>query len=275
MTRVALYAGYSSDNQRDASIEDQLRICREQATREGWTIVDIYKDAEISGSCLILCPGIQSLLQDAQGGQFDLVVAEALDRISRDKADVATLFKHLKFANVPIVTLADGEVSHLHVGLKGTVNALFLKDRADKTRRGQRGRVEAGKSGGGNACGYEVVKRFDGDGEAVRGDRSVNETQAEVVRRIFRDYAAGKSAKHIAVELNGAGMPAPSGGDWGFNTINGNPKCGNGILSNELYIGRLIWNRQRFAKDPDTGKRQARPNPEDGSRRRARAPQSR
>lgn len=93
-------------------------------------------------------------------------------------------------------------------------------------------------------------------------DRSINETEAEVVRRIFRAYAAGKSAKRIAVELNEAGVPAPSGADWGFSTINGNPKRGTGILNNELYIGRLIWNRQRFVKDPDTGKRQARPNPE-------------
>lgn len=54
------------------------------------------------------------------------------------------------------------------------MNALFLKDLADKTRRGQRGRVEAGKSGGGNSYGYDVVKKFDSNGEAVRGDRTVN-----------------------------------------------------------------------------------------------------
>ncbi len=83
-----------------------------------------------------------------------------------------------------------------------------------------------------------------------------------VIRRIFRDYAAGKSAKAIAFALNQEGIPAPTGGDWGFSTINGNPKRGNGILNNEMYIGKIVWNRQRFLKDPDTGKRQARPNPE-------------
>src|SRR5258707_15857047 len=91
MTRVALYARYSSDNQRDASIEDQLRICREKAEREKWTIISTYKDAGISGASMILRPGIQTLLQDAQRQQFDVVLAEALDRISRDQADVATL----------------------------------------------------------------------------------------------------------------------------------------------------------------------------------------
>jgi hypothetical protein len=97
MTRVALYARYSSDNQSAASIEDQFRVCREQAGREGWKIVATYHDAAISGASVILRPGVQALLQDAQRGAFDLVLAEALDRVSRDQADVATLFKHLRF----------------------------------------------------------------------------------------------------------------------------------------------------------------------------------
>lgn len=63
--RVALYARYSSDNQRAASIEDQFRICRERAEREGWDVVSTYKDAGISGASMILRPGIQTLLQDA------------------------------------------------------------------------------------------------------------------------------------------------------------------------------------------------------------------
>jgi DNA invertase Pin-like site-specific DNA recombinase len=54
MTRIALYARYSSDNQRDASIEDQLRICREKAGREKWTIVSTYKNAGISGASMTL-----------------------------------------------------------------------------------------------------------------------------------------------------------------------------------------------------------------------------
>jgi DNA invertase Pin-like site-specific DNA recombinase len=72
-----------------------------------------------------------------------------MDRLSRDQEDIAGLFKRMAYANVEIVTLSEGEVTHLHVGLNGTMNALFLKDLADKTRRGLRGRVELGKSGGG------------------------------------------------------------------------------------------------------------------------------
>ena len=260
--KVAIYARYSSDNQRDASIADQFRMCRLHAEKQGWHIVEEYSDHAISGASLIR-PGIQALMADVMSGRFDLILAEAMDRLSRDQEDIAGIFKRMSYADVKMFTLSEGEVTHLHVGLKGTMNALFLKDLADKTRRGQRGRVEAGKSGGGNAYGYDVVKKFDANGEPIRGDRTINEFQAEVVRRIFRDYAAGKSAKTIAFALNKEGIPAPSGGDWGFSTINGNPKRGNGILNNEMYIGKIVWNRQRFVKDPNTGKRQARPNPEE------------
>mgnify|MGYP003150535940 FL=1 len=262
MTRVALYARYSSDNQSENSIEDQFRICREQAKRERWQIVGTYQDAAISGASITLRPGIQSLLQDAQTKKFDMVLAEALDRVSRDQADVATLFKHLKFAGVRIVTLAEGEISELHVGLKGTMNALFLKDLADKTRRGLRGRVENGKSGGGVCYGYDVVKRLNSDGEPVTGERKINTAEAEIVRRIFREFSAGKSPKAIAADLNREGIPGPYGRAWGDTTIRGHVSRGTGIVNNELYIGVMVWNRLHYVKNPATGRRVSRPNPE-------------
>jgi site-specific DNA recombinase len=262
MTRVALYARYSSDNQSESSIEDQFRLCREQAKRETWTIVGTYHDAAISSASMILRPGIQQLLQDAQRGMFDIVMAEAIDRISRDQADVATLFKHLRFAGVPIVTLAEGEISELHVGLKGTMNALFLKDLAMKTHRGLRGRVEKGKAGGGLCYGYRVVKKLDASGEPIRGDREIVPEEADIVRRIFREFASGKSPKAIAVELNKEGIPGPLGRAWGDTSIRGHVSRGTGIVNNELYTSVLVWNRQRFVKDPATGKRVSRKNPE-------------
>lgn len=119
------------------------------------------------------------------------MLAEALDRMSRDQADIATLYRHLKFTGVPIVTLAEGAISELHVGLKGTMNALFLKDLAMKTRRGLRGRVEHGKSGGGLCYGYRVLKRLDARGEQIKGEREIDARQADVIRRILRAFAAG------------------------------------------------------------------------------------
>ena len=259
MTRVAIYARYSSDKQREASIEDQIRLCQERAVREGWKVIQHYKDQAISGASLMRS-GIQALMQDAQGRKFDLVLAESLDRISRDQEDIAGVYKRLRFAGVHILTLSEGPVSELHIGLKGTMGALYLKDLADKTRRGLRGRVEAGKSGGGNSFGYDVVAAHTEAGEPVHGERRINDKEAAIIRHIFAEYAAGKSPKAIAHALNRQKIPGPSGEGWGPSTINGNWRRGTGVLNNELYIGRLVWNRLAYIKNPDTGNRVSRLN---------------
>ena len=260
--RAAIYARFSSHMQREASIEDQVRLCVERAARDGWSVVQTFSDMAISGASMHR-PGLQSLIDHAERGRIDIVIAEALDRLSRDQADVATLFKRLSFHGVGIFTLAEGEISELHVGLKGTMNQLFLKDLAAKTRRGLRGRVEAGRSGGGNAYGYDVVRRLGPDGTPVTGERVVNAEEAEIVRRIFRSFADGASPKAIARDLNADGIPGPRGKLWRDTAIRGHRQRGTGILNNELYIGRLVWNRLRYVKDPETGNRVSRQNPKE------------
>ena len=260
--RAVIYARYSSDNQRDASIEDQVRTCKARIEKEGWVLVATYSDHAVSGSNR-LRPGYQKLLEDARGGAFDVVIAEALDRLSRDQEDTAALFKHLAFASVKLVTLSEGEITELHVGLKGTMNALFLKDLAQKVRRGLEGRVREGRSGGGLCYGYDVVREHDAHGDLVRGSRRINGAEATIVRRVFTEFAAGRSPRTIALQLNAKGVAGPHGETWGPSTIYGNWRRGTGLLNNELYVGRLVWNRQRFVKDPSTGKRQARLNPRD------------
>src|SRR5580704_298466 len=140
------------------------------------------------------------------------------------------------------------------------MNALFLKELAEKTRRGMRGRIELGKAGGGLCYGYRVIRRLQ-NGMMTTGEREINPEEAAVVRRIFEHYVAGLSPKQIAKTLNSEGVRGPQGSLWSPSTIHGNPKRGIGMLNNELYIGRLVWNRQRFVKDPDSGKRLARLNP--------------
>jgi site-specific DNA recombinase len=139
----------------------------------------------------------------------------------------------------------------LHVGLKGTMNALFLKDVAAKTHRGLRGRVEKGKAGGSLCYNYDVVKRTDNEGEPIRGERKINAAEATIIRCIFRDYATGKSSRTLAHELNAEGVPGPFGRTWGPWTIHGSVKRRNDILNNELYIGKLVWSRQRFIPELD------------------------
>jgi site-specific DNA recombinase len=259
--RAVIYARFSTDMQRDASIDDQIRSCREYAARQGLTVVETYSDRAVSGASLMRS-GMQKLLRDGRSGAFDIVISEGLDRLSRNQADIAQIYQSLLFADVMIETVAEGAISEMHIGLKGTMNAIFLKDLAVKTHRGLKGRALAGKSAGGLTYGYSVVTRFDAKGEPVRGDRTIHAEEAAVVRRIFQDYAKGLSPKKIAEALNIAHIPGPQGGNWGTSTIHGNRDRGTGILNNELYIGRQIWNRLRYVKDPQTGKRVSRLNPE-------------
>ncbi len=259
--RAAVYARYSSDLQSEASIDDQIRLCKERAVRDSMTVADVFTDYAISGGSLSNRPGMLSLMEAAKRREFDVVIAEALDRISRDQEDIAAIYKRLSHADVRIITLSEGEINELHVGLKGTMNALFLKDLAIKTRRGQRGRVEAGKIPGGNSYGFRIVRRILDNGSVSTGEREIDPDQAAIIRRMFKEYADGIAPRQIARRLNAEGVPSPRGGQWNASTINGSRQRRNGILNNELYLGRINYNRQQFVKDPETGKRVSRPNP--------------
>lgn len=259
--RVAFYARYSSDLQSAASIEDQLTQLRARAHAERWNIATSYSDAAMSGATL-LRPGIQSLLSDAAAAKFDIVICEALDRLSRSQSDIARIYEQLSFFGIKVITLSEGLISELHIGLKGTMNALYLKDLADKTRRGLEGRVRSGKSGGGKSYGYDIPTRFSADGERIKGDFIINTCEADIIRRIFKMFSAGNSPKAIVNALNSEHIAAPGGKAWGPSTIYGNRRRGTGVINNELYIGRRVWNRLRYAKDPLTGKRVSRLNSE-------------
>jgi DNA invertase Pin-like site-specific DNA recombinase/ssDNA-binding Zn-finger/Zn-ribbon topoisomerase 1 len=257
--RVATYARFSSELQDRRSISDQLAALKDYAAKQpGWQIVEEFTDAAISGASMHNRPGLQQRLAAAKARAFDVVLTESMDRLSRDLADSATLHKQLAFVGVPIITLADGEMDKVRVAVKGLVGSLYLDDLAQKTRRGQVGRVRAGRIPGGKSYGYDLVPGDD------RGARAINAREADVVRRIYAEYIAGKSPLKIVHDLNAEAIPGPRGGPWNVSTLIGSAKKRNGLLNNALYIGRIVYNRQRFMKDPATGKRIARPNPESG-----------
>jgi site-specific DNA recombinase len=257
--RCAIYARYSSDLQSATSAEDQVRVCQERADREGWDVVDVYSDLAISGTSNRR-PGMSEMLSAAARGSFEIVLSEALDRIARNQADIATIYQQLEFADVRIETLSEGAVNELHIGLKGTMGALFLKELGQKIRRGQRGAAERGSMPGGLCYGYDVVRELDAKGEPIKGKRAVNPEQAEVVRRIYREYAAGRSPKAIAKDLNRDGIPSARGGEWRASAIVGNRARMIGVLHNPIYAGRLVYNRVRMVRDPESRKRVSRPN---------------
>lgn len=123
--------------------------------------------------------------------------------------------------------------------------------------------MEAGRSAGGNSYGYCVVPNRNVSSGPDCGFRTIDPIEAAIVLRIFNEFAAGKSPRRIAADLNAAGIAGPRGTAWGPSTLHGNIERGTGILNNELYIGKLVWNRLRYLKAPNTGKRVSRLNPED------------
>ncbi|TCI00690.1 recombinase family protein [Roseococcus sp. SYP-B2431] len=141
------------------------------------------------------------------------------------------------------------------------MSALFLKDLAQKTHRGLEGRVRTGRSGGGLSYGYRVRRGLRADGTPITGEMEIAAEEASIVRRIFAAYAGGQSPRSIAKQLNAEGVPGPRGGKWTASLLLGGAGRETGLLRNRLYVGERVWNRQRFIKDPNTGKRVARPNP--------------
>ena len=259
--RAAIYARFSSHLQDPRSIEDQVRLCREKLAQIGVDSVRVHADAKVTGTITQSRPALARLLQDAKYGLIDVVCTEALDRISRDQEDLAGIYKRLRFWNVRLITLDQGEIGPIHVGIGGLMNQAWVENLAFKTRRGQIGAVHAKRIPGGLSYGYRNANRVDEHGKALRGLREIHPEQAETVRRIYRLYADGMSTRNIAALLNREDIPGPRGGEWASNTINGHRGRRNGILNNELYRGRLVYGRQKFIRDPDTGKRQARPVP--------------
>ena len=252
--RAAIYARFSTDLQNERSIEDQTSLCKSYAEREGLRVVCTYEDRARSGGSVMGRDGLLRMLDHARERSFDVVVVEALDRLSRDMEDLAGIHKRLSFLGVEIRAVHEGVVNTVLVGLRGLVGQLYREDNAHKVRRGQAGRVTQGLAGGGLTYGYAPVPGRSGERIIVSGE-------AEVVRRIFREYVEGRTPREIAHDLNKERVPPPRGRAWNASTMNGTRDRCAGILQNELYVGRLVWNKVRMVKDPDTGKRLSRPNP--------------
>jgi len=263
MIRAAIYARFSDEKQNARSVDDQIDSCRDVTAREGFAVARIFKDRAISGSSTLNRPGFLAMMRAAEARAFDVIVVEDVDRISRDQGDWHTARKRLDFLGIAIHT-ATGKVGKIDGALRAMMGEMFLENLALHTRRGLESVIRAGRHAGGRAYGYAPVP-----GKA--GELAVIEAEAEIVRRIFRDYAGGRSPRDIAAALNAAEIPPPRKTTWNASTINGNLQRGAGILLNDLYAGRIVWNKVRMIKDPATGKRISRPNPPD-QHRQAEAP---
>ncbi|WP_390894591.1 recombinase family protein [Bradyrhizobium diazoefficiens] len=255
MIRAAIYARFSSDRQKDRSIDDQIALCRDVCARQEMVVTMTFEDRAISGTGAINRPGFQAMMRAAEGKLFDVLVAEDVDRISRDQGDWHAARKRLDFLDIKIHT-ASGKVTKIDGALRALMGEMYVENLALHTRRGLEGVIRDGRHAGGRAYGYRPVLGKPGELEIV-------EEEAEIVRQIFADYIARKTPRQIAHDLNKRSVRPPRGRLWNGSTINGNVARSGGMILNDLYAGRIVWNKVKMVKDPTTGKRLSRPNPKE------------
>ena len=159
MKCTALYARYTTDMQNERSVEDQFELGRAYAVREGLSVVSRFSEKARSGGSMFKRDGLLALIAQAQSPErpFDVLVVEALDRLSRDMEDLAGIHKRLTFHGVEIRAVHEGIAWTVLVGLRGLVGQLFREDGAKKIKRGLSGVVRSGRIAGGLAYGFRVV----------------------------------------------------------------------------------------------------------------------
>ncbi len=258
--RAALYARYSTDLQRESSITDQLRVCERLAERHGFTVTARFSDQAMSGGTTQR-PGYQQLLRAARLRGFDVIVAEDASRLWRNMAEQATRMAELRDIGIHLVThdLDSRQESSAMLGaVLGAMGEGYRQEIARRTRRGLEGLARNRKSTGGKAFGYVSATTSSTD------QREIDPVQAAVVMRIFQMYADGQSARSIADRLNADRVPSPGASwqrsqrrraGWLASAIAGDPKRGIGILCNEMYVGRVTWNRSRWIRSASDSKR--------------------
>jgi site-specific DNA recombinase len=262
---AAIYARVSTEMQSRASIDDQIRKCRQYAEPHGLQILEdhIYRDEALSGVGADR-PGLNRILGLALAvpPPFTAILVDDTSRLSRTTEDALSIFKRLNFAGVQLIAVSQGissndEQSEMLVTMHGLIDSQYVRELAKKTHRGLEGLALRGLHTGGRIFGYETVSLGENAGKKL----VVNPTEAATVKRIFELSAGGHSLKTITRTLNAEHVASPRpredrvGGEWCPTAI-------REMLKNELYLGNVVWNRSRFLKVPGTNKRRRRPRPE-------------
>ncbi|MFI5307573.1 MAG: recombinase family protein [Polyangiales bacterium] len=249
--RIAVYCRYSTDKQNPRSIEDQLRVCREHVERLGGSLSDelVFTDAGVSGTSLIR-PGFQAMHEAVRMRRVDVVVTEDLSRIGRDVGNNDRVFKQFRSWGARLLSVNDSidsadENAKFFSTIKSAMAEGYIDEIKKRTRRGLQSLHLAGMHTGGRVFGYRSTPAPDGSG---RKRLEVDDAQAAIVRRIFTEYVAGNAMRAIAERLNGDGIESPRRGRWTHLTL-------RAMLRNEIYVGRVVFNRRQWDRDSETGKR--------------------
>jgi DNA invertase Pin-like site-specific DNA recombinase len=223
---AVIYARYSSHNQRDESIEGQLRECHDFAVKNGFTVIDEYCDRAISGKT-DQRPSFQKLIKDSEKGRFEAVIMYTLDRFARNRYDSAIYKAKLKkngvrvyYAKQPMPDTPEGII--LESVLEGYAE-YYSENLSRNIKRGMKDNALQCLTTGGSglALGYVIGndKKF-----------QIDPIGAKIVQEIFQMYADGVSATQICNHCNAMGYKTQRGGAFNKNSL-------KTILRNEKYIG--------------------------------------
>lgn len=231
MPRAAIYARFSSAKQDEASIDAQVRACREYAEAHGLTVVRVYADEAISGrgSKTQKRKEYNKMLRDVEDGKYDIILAHKYDRIARDLYEHATLDKRLSEHNCTLIATAQDFGSSnealLMKAVSWVMSEIYSHNLADESRKGSRETALKGLHNGGYPpFGYDVVEQ----------KYVINEIEAHYVRKMFNAARSGEGFADLIREMDAAGIRGKRGKPIKYPSI-------YEILRNEKYTGVYLY----------------------------------
>lgn len=253
--RVALYARVSTEEQalQGYSITAQRAAINQYCSLYNKVVVDEYVDAGISGKSIAKRPELKRMLKELTMGKFDEVVVWKLNRLSRNTKDFLEIYEALEKNNIAFISLSENFDTSNPMGkfalqMLAAVGELERNTIVENVNLGLTQRAKMGLHSGGRALGYGIVPSKNRPG---KNDMVIIESEAIIVRKIYRLFCDGKGFYQIAEILN----------QEGYKTIRGNPfslQCVREIIDNPLYKGYVRYARykkwsekRRKGKNPD------------------------
>lgn len=231
MKKAAIYARFSSDNQRDESIDAQVRAIEAYAERNGYEIVKEYKDKAKSATT-DRRPGFQKMIKESALGLFEVVIVHKLDRFSRDRYDSATYKRKLKANGVRLLSVTENlDGSPESIMLESLLEGMAEYYSKNLAREVMKGMLESAHkckhTGGIPPLGYDVDKEK---------KYVINEKEAIIIREIFEMFINGHTYIDMVNHLNQQGYRTKRGGEFRKSSL-------HDIIRNEKYAGVYVFNR--------------------------------
>ncbi len=257
MQKAALYARYSTDEQRATSLDDQLRRCKERAKSEGYVVPNalVFTDAAMTGSekGLGRREGYRALLQAIEAGQCQAVIVTELSRLARDMSETLNFKKLIRRTGVRLLTIADGIDSNrkgwsLIIGFSGVMAEHVVEETRERVIAGMLGQLERGYQIAQAPFGYLAVKEVDARGEHIGTHWKIDEHKAIIVREMYAMRLKAMSYARIARVLNDRGILPPGHQRKKCAQFYWRPATVRQLLANPIFAGTFVWNGSGFTR---------------------------